>query len=68
MTAKTKKPKRGRPPTSRGAYCPHPVRSIGRLSDGEWAEIKAAQVASGLKVGQWAWPVLLAKARRERSR
>ena len=64
---KSKKPKLGRPPTSRGAYCPHPVRSIGRLSDAEWAEIKAAQVASGLTMGGWAWPTLLAKAKKSRS-
>ena len=62
---KTTKPKRGRPPTSRGAYCYEPVRSIDRLPDAEWQEIVAAAKASGLSRGKWAWPVLLAKARRE---
>jgi hypothetical protein len=34
--------KRGRPPTSRGVYNPHPGRKFGRVSDAEWSEIRAA--------------------------
>lgn len=57
--------KRGRPATERGAYNPNPCRNIGRVSDEEWAEIKAAAEAAGLSVVAWAIPSLLRKARRE---
>ena len=56
---------RGRPATERGAYNPNPVRAIGRVSDAEWDEIKAAQESSGLSLVSWSVPALLAKARRE---
>lgn len=60
------KKKRGRPPTSRGAYNPLPARQLGRVSDSEWNEIKAAAEAAGLSVVAWALPTLLKKARREK--
>ena len=56
---------RGRPATERGAYNPNPVRAIGRVSDADWNEIKAAQEASGLSLVAWILPTLLTKARRE---
>jgi len=62
------KPKRGRPPTERGAYNPNPGRKFGRVSDSEWNEIRAAVDASGLSLVEWALPMLLKKARRERSK
>ena len=55
----------GRPPTSRGAYNPNPARQLGRVSDDEWNEVKAACEAAGLSVVAWALPTLLKKARRE---
>ena len=60
-----KKPKRGRPATNRGAYNPNPARQLGRVSDEEWNEIKAACEAAGLSLVAWALPTLLKKARRE---
>ena len=59
------KPTRGRPATSRGAYNPHPARQFGRISDEDWAELKAACEAAGQSMVQWALPTLLRKARRE---
>lgn len=37
--------KRGRPPTERGAYTPHPGRKLGRVSEEDWAVIQAAFAA-----------------------
>ena len=63
-----KTPKRGRPATERGAYNPNPVRAIGRVSEEDWAEIKAAHEAAGVSLVAWVVPTLLAKARRERKK
>lgn len=59
-------PKRGRPATDRGAYNPNPARQFGRISNDDWNELKAACDAAGLSMVEWALPVLLAKARREK--
>lgn len=59
------KPKRGRPPTERGAYNELPGRKFGRVSDAEWQEIRNAVDASGLSLVEWALPMMLKKARRE---
>ena len=40
----------GRPPTIRGAYNPNPARQLGRVSDEDWNEIKAACEAAGLSL------------------
>ena len=64
---KTKR-SRGRPPTERGAYNPNLARQLGRVSNADWAEIKAAHEAAGLSLVAWAVPTLLAKARREAKR
>lgn len=61
------KKKRGRPPTSRGAYNALQGRKFGRVSDADWKEIRDACELSGLSLVEWALPVLLRKARRERS-
>jgi hypothetical protein len=61
----TMKPKRGRPPTERGAYNALPGRKFGRVSDADWKEIRDAVDASGLSLVQWALPMMLKKARRE---
>jgi alpha-beta hydrolase superfamily lysophospholipase len=61
-----KKPKRGRPPTERGAYNPNPARQLGRVSDPEWRELRAACEAAGMSMVAWAVPTLLKKARDER--
>lgn len=58
-------PKRGRPPTERGAYNHNPARQFGRISDADWQELKAAAEAAGLSMVKWALPDLLRKARRE---
>lgn len=60
--------KRGRPATERGAYNPNPARQLGRVSDEEWSEIKAACEAAGLSLVAWALPTLLKKARREQGK
>jgi len=60
------KPKRGRPPTERGAYNHLPGRKFGRVSDADWQEIRDACELSGLSLVAWALPMLLKKARRER--
>lgn len=57
--------KRGRPPTSRGAYNALPGRKFGRVSDSDWQEIRDACELSGLSLVQWALPMMLKKARRE---
>jgi len=57
--------KRGRPATERGAYNPNPARQLGRVSDDDWAILKAAAEDSGKSFTEWALPTLLAKARRE---
>lgn len=64
----SKKTNRGRPPTERGAYNPNPARQFGRVSDEEWAEIKAAHESAEMSLVAWALPTLLAKARREAKR
>ena len=61
-------PKRGRPATDRGAYNPNPARQLGRVSDEDWAELKAAAEAAGKSFTEWALPALLAKAKRENKR
>lgn len=60
------KPKRGRPATERGAYNPNPARQLGRVSDKDWSEIKAACEAAGQSLVEWALPTLLKKARKEK--
>lgn len=57
------KRKRGRPPTDRGAYTPHPGRKLGRLSEEDWAIIQAAFAASGEKTFT-AWAVKRLKRKR----
>lgn len=57
------KKKRGRPPTSRGAYNALPGRKFGRVSDSDWQEIRDACELSGLSLVAWALPTLLEKAR-----
>lgn len=63
-----KKPARGRPPTERGAYNALPGRKFGRVSDADWQEIRDACELSGLSLVEWALPMMLAKARREKSK
>ena len=62
------KKKRGRPPTARGAYNELPGRKFGRVSDADWQEIRDACELSGLSLVQWALPMMLKKARREKSK
>ena len=62
------KPKRGRPPTERGAYNELPGRKFGRVSDADWQEIRDACELSGLSLVAWALPMMLSKARREKSK
>ena len=57
--------KRGRPPV-RGGNNPLPGRKFGRVSDADWQEIREACELSGLSLVQWALPMMLKKARRER--
>lgn len=61
------KPKRGRPPV-RGGNNPHPGRKFGRVSDADWQEIRDACERSGLSLVAWALPMMLKKARREKSK
>ena len=63
MNKQMTNPKRGRPPTERGAYNPHPARQLGRVSDEDWAIIKEAAVASQMTFTQWAIGVLLKAAK-----
>jgi hypothetical protein len=67
MNDQSTKPKRGRPPTERGAYNPLPGRKFGRVSDSDWQEIRDAVESSGLSLVAWALPMMLAKARREKA-
>jgi uncharacterized protein (DUF1778 family) len=60
--------KRGRPPTSRGAYNPNPARQIGRVSDEDWETLKAAAAKRGESFTQWALGVLMRAAKRELNR
>lgn len=60
----TTKPKRGRPPTERGAYNPVPVRQLGRVTDNEWQTLKAAAERAGKPFSQWATEILLRAAKR----
>ncbi len=62
----TTAPKRGRPPTDRGAYNPHPPRQLGRVSAEDWQAIKAAADRAGLSFTQWAVGVLLRAAKRQK--
>lgn len=62
MPKKRKKPKRGRPPTERGAYNPDPARQLGRVSKSDWETIKAAAKSSGKTFTQWAMGHLLKAA------
>ena len=61
------KPKRGRPPV-RGGNNPLPGREFGRVSDADWQEIRDACERSGLSLVAWALPMMLKKARREKSK
>lgn len=61
----TEEPRRGRPATERGAYNPNPARQLGRVSDEDWAILKAAAEASGKTFTEWALPTLLKKAKRQ---
>lgn len=61
------KKKRGRPPV-RGGNNPLPGRKFGRVSDADWQEIRDACELSGLSLVAWALPMMLAKARREKSK
>ena len=63
MKKQTSKPKRGRPPTSKGAYNPHPARQLGRVSDEDWRTLKQAAEASDKTFTQWAVEVLLKAAK-----
>jgi len=58
-----KKTKRGRPPTARGAYNPHPARQLGRVSDDDWKTLKDAAAGSKMTFTQWAVSVLLKAAK-----
>ena len=60
--------KRGRPPTSRGAYNPIPARQLGRVSDEDWATLRAAAAIRGETFTAWAVRTLLAAAKREQKR
>jgi hypothetical protein len=60
------KPRRGRPPTERGKGNYLPGRKFGRVSDADWQEIRDACELSGLSLVQWALPMMLNKAKRER--
>lgn len=61
----TEERKRGRPPTERGAYNPHPARQLGRVPDDEWELLKAAAEKNGQPFTRWALAVLLRAAARE---
>ena len=63
-----KKPARGRRPTDRGAYNPHPPRQLGRVSDEDWASLKDAAEASGKTFTEWSVPALLKLAAREKKK
>jgi len=62
------KPKSGRPPTERGAYNALPGHKFGRVSNADWQEIRDACELSGLSLVQWALPMMLVKARLEKSK
>lgn len=61
----TEERKRGRPPTERGAYNPHPARQLGRVPEPDWELLKAAADKSGESFTAWALGVLKRAARRE---
>lgn len=63
MTAS--KPKRGRPATDRGAYNPNTARQLGRVSDEDWEQLKAAADKRGETFTQWALAILKRAANRE---
>lgn len=58
------KPKRGRPPTSRGAGNWLPPRQLGRVSDEDWALIRQACEVSGEGLIVWGLPLLLPEAKK----
>lgn len=60
------KAKVGRPPTERGAYNPNQNRFFGRIDDERWAELREACESADMSMIEWALPVLLRKARREK--
>jgi len=58
----TKTPRTGRPPLAkRKDY--DPPRQLGRVSDGDWEELRDAASASGLSFTDWAVSNLLILAR-----
>ena len=57
--------KRGRPPTSRGAYVRHRILQIGRVDENDRALLKAGADAAGETFQAWSLGVLKAAARRE---
>ncbi len=59
-----KKPMGGRPPKPPGEKYVTPQRQLGRLSDEEYEELKAAAAKSGQPFSQWARGVLLRAAKR----
>jgi hypothetical protein len=59
------KPKRGRPPTERGPYNPHPARQLGRVSGDDWRLLRQAAQDSGQNFTQWALAILLDAAKRQ---
>lgn len=61
-------PKRGRRPTERGAYNPHPPRQLGRVSDEDWEILKESAEAAGKTFTEWAVPALLKLAAREKKK
>ena len=63
----TTAPKRGRPPTDRGAYNPHPARQLGRVADDDWQELKAAADKAGVSFTAWAVAVLMRAAKRQKT-
>jgi hypothetical protein len=44
-----------------------PGRKFGRVADADWQEIRDACELSGLSLVQWALPMLLKKARRDKA-
>lgn len=60
--------KRGRPPTSRGAYNPIPARQLGRVEADDWETVKKAAAMRGETFTAWAMRILLEEARRELER
>jgi len=55
-------PTRGRPPTERGAYNPHPPMQLGRVSPEDKQLLKDAAEKSGKTFTAWALEILLRAA------